>query len=142
MASLGHRASGRTSGVRAALLIGTAIGAIAPATAQNIASNGATDYSLTRSERIDGGPRTVDITTSGGNITLDLGEVTAVNNGNTLGAAIAADNTGPGTVSTRTTSATASGSGASYAVSARTTSGANTVNAARAQDSSGNGIGI
>lgn len=142
MLLLGHRAPVRASGVRAALLIGTAMGTIAPATAQNIASSGTTDCSLTRSERIDGGPRTVDIATSGGNITLDLGEVTAVNNSGTLGAAIAADNSGPGSVSVRTTSALSSGSSASYAVSTRTTSGANTVNAARAQDGSGNGIGI
>ena len=145
MESIGNRASARRAATRAALLLGTALsyaGYAAPAGAQNIASNGTTDYSLTRSERIDGGPRTVDINTSGGNITLDLGEVTSINNGNSFGTAINANNTGAGAVSIRTTSAIVTGSGRSNAINAGPTSGAITINAGTVQANTGNNVGI
>lgn len=124
-------------------MLGTALsyaGCAAPAVAQNIASNGTTDYSLTRSERIDGGPRTVDITTSGGNITLDLGEVTSVNNGTGIGAAISASNSGTGAVSIRTTSAIVTGTGRADAIYAGSTSGAITINAGTARANTSNDV--
>jgi len=77
MESIESRTSARHSTTRTALLLGTALGCVgyaAPAGAQNIVSYGTTDYSLSRSERTDGGPATVSITTTDSNITLDLGE--------------------------------------------------------------------
>ncbi|MET3438184.1 autotransporter-associated beta strand repeat-containing protein [Sphingomonas sp. 1185] len=144
MESIESRTSARHSATRTALLLSTALGCVgyaAPAGAQNIVSYGTTDYSLTRSERTDGGPRTIDISTSGGNITLDLGEVTSVNNGTSIGVAIGANNTGTGSVSIRNTSATTTGTGNSNAIDARSTSGAITVDAGTTQGT-GTGIGL
>src|SRR4051812_49196304 len=119
-------ASRRVRSARALVLAGTAVGALlvpAAAMAQNIASTGSTDYALTETGTRSGGPRTVDITTSGGNIALDLGTVETVNNGNTTGAGIAATNTGPGTIAIKADAVTATGTGFTYGVDARAASG-------------------
>lgn len=119
-------ASGRERSVRALVLAGTAAGALlvpAAAQAQNIASNGSTSYTLTEAGLRAGGPRTVDITTSGGDITLDLGTVETLNNGGATGAGVAATNTGAGNVTIEAERVTASGTGASFAVDARAASG-------------------
>ncbi len=145
MESIGNRTSTRHSATRAALLLGTAlncVGYAASAGAQNVVSYGTTDYSLTRTEPIVGGPAAVSITTTDGNITLDLGEVTSANNGTGYGTAIGANNFGPGAVSIRTSSAIVTGSGRSDAINAGTTSGALTINAGTVQANTGNNSGI
>lgn len=124
--SLGAASRGPLS-VRAFALVGTSLGCslLVPAAghAQNISSNGSTDYSLTQTDTISGGPRTVDISTSGGNITLNLATVNTANSGNTLGIAISGNNTGTGNVSITSGTAMASGTGQTYAINAATTSG-------------------
>ena len=82
--------------VRGVVLLSTAlgctIGIVGTAAAQNISStNNITDYSLTETGTRSGGPRTVDIATSGGAISIDEGTVNVDNNpannpGNVTGA--------------------------------------------------------
>lgn len=131
----------RRSSLRTLALVGSALGSTmvaGAAGAQNVSSNGATDYSLTETGTRSGGPRTVDITTNGGNITLDLGTVNSDNPGNTQGAAIGANNTGPGAVSVKAAGASATGAGLSYAIDARATTGALTVTNTGTVSASGN----
>ncbi|MDV3459201.1 autotransporter-associated beta strand repeat-containing protein [Sphingomonas sp. HF-S4] len=140
MTVISTAASGRIRSARAFVLAGTAVGALlAPATAQaqNLASSGSTDYSHTETGTRSGGPRTVDITTSGGNISLDLGTIEVLNNGNTTGAGVAATNTGPGNVTIDVDAVTASGTGATNGVDARAASG-NVIVTTGTVNSSGN----
>lgn len=126
MTFIANPAFGRDRSVRALVLAGTAVGALlvpAAALAQNIASNGTTSYSLTETGIRSGGPRTVDIVTSGGDIALDLGTIETVNNGNSIGAGVAATNTGAGNVTVDVDAVTASGTGSSNGVDARAASG-------------------
>jgi fibronectin-binding autotransporter adhesin len=113
----------RTVTIRTLFLAGTALGGAATANAQNIVYNGPGDYTLTTTATISGGPRTVDVTVNSGNILLDLATVSVVNNGGTLGAGVAASNTGPGNVSVATDQINASGTGQIYGIDARSIGG-------------------
>lgn len=126
---------------RVAVLVGTALGStLAPAiaSAQNISASGSDDYTLVETGTRAGGPRTVDITTSGGNILLDLGTVVVENSTGTQGAGIAANNTGPGIVGIAAANVTATGTGLTYAIDARATTGAITITNTGAVNTSGN----
>jgi autotransporter-associated beta strand protein len=120
-------AIGRLLSSRAFILAGTALTAVilpAIAHAQNIASSGSSSYSLAETATRSGGPRVVDIANSGGDIGLDLGTIEAANPGNTFGAGVAASNTGSGNVTIKVAAVTASGSGSTYGVDARSAGGA------------------
>ncbi len=116
-------ARSRAVAIRTLFLAGTALGGAATAHAQNVVYNGPGDYTLTTTAPISGGPRTVDITVTSGNILLDLATVNVVNNGSTLGAGVAANNTGPGNVSVATDQINASGTGQIYGIDARSLGG-------------------
>jgi hypothetical protein len=67
---------------RAMVLAGTALWCSfvgQQAAAQNARSNGNSSYTLIRTDPVSGGPRTIDITTSGGDIDLDLAAVNVDN---------------------------------------------------------------
>ena len=101
-----------------------------PAFAQNISYNGPGDYILSGTSLIAGGPRTVDITTTSGNATIDLADVAVTN---PLGAyaypgtAIGVNNQGDGTISIASNSITTSGATQIYAIDAKSLSGAITI---------------
>lgn len=109
--------------IRTLFLVGTALGGAASAQAQNIVYNGPGDCVLTNTGTISGGPRTVDITVTSGNILLNLATVNVANSGSTQGAGIAASNTGSGTVSVASDLINASGTGTIYGIDARTIGG-------------------
>ncbi|MES2754479.1 MAG: hypothetical protein V4659_07430, partial [Pseudomonadota bacterium] len=127
--------SARRGTFRTLALVGTALGStlvITPAaTAQNlISTNNTTDVTITETGTRSGGPRTVDIATSGGNIALDFGTVNSDNvpannpsNPPVIGVAISAVNTGSGSVSVITDAANTTGSLSSTAIVASAISG-------------------
>ena len=132
---------------RRAMLVGTALGCTlgvaSGAAAQNVTYNGPGPYTLTRTDPITGGPRTVDVTVTSDNATVDVGRVDSTNNdGNATttapGGGVIVSNTGPGTVTVRTGAVTATGTGVSYGIDARSTSGAVSVTAAGPVSASGN----
>jgi outer membrane autotransporter protein len=115
-----------------ALMMGLAFGGFIPvkvAQAENILFDGPGDYSLTRGDQVAGGPRTVDVTLTSGNMDLDLANVVVANPDGSYaypGAAIAATNLGAGDIKIVSGSITASGTGQTYAINA--TSGAGAIN--------------
>jgi fibronectin-binding autotransporter adhesin len=115
-------ASLRTSSFRVALLLGSALAAPQMAAAENVAFNGTGDYSLTRTDTVAGGPKTIDIVTNGA-INLNLAGVTVANS-STNGTGIGANTTsGTGNIRIVDTSVTATGTASTYGIDARTTSG-------------------
>ncbi len=114
------------AGARNVLLVGTAVGGIIlqqQAYAEEISYNGSGDYSLIRTDTVSGGPRVIDVTTSSGDITLDVAGVNVANSGSSLGAGIAATNTGAGKVLVTGGAVTTSGTGQTYAIDARAAGG-------------------
>lgn len=103
-----------------------------PGLAQNISYTGPGDYAVTRTTQIAGGPRTVDITTTSGNASVNLSDVIATNPfggvPSSPGAAIGVSNLGGGTVSITSGSINATGSNQTYGIDAKSVSGAITVN--------------
>jgi outer membrane autotransporter protein len=150
------RARSRRDAARILFTLGTALGCTmgvsSVASAQNIVRTGSGDYSLTRTDTISGGPRTVDISTTSGNITLDLARVQVDNQGPNprpvvtppilAGAGIAATNTGTGNVAITSGNVTATGPGQTYAIDARSTTGAITINSGTATSTTNGSIGI
>ena len=134
-------ATSRRRAARALILAGSALGTLlvtAAVQAQNVSSNGSTDYSLSETGTRAGGPRTVDITTSGGAITLDLGTVQSANNTAALGAGIAATNNGTGNIAIKADTVTATGSGITNGVDARANGGGDVTITTGTVDSSAN----
>ena len=116
--------------VRRVILITTAlggtIGIAGTASAQNISSlNNTNGYSLSETGTRSGGPRTIDIAASGGDIVIDVDTVIVDNPAasNVTGVGIAANNTGPGNVTIRDNGITATGTGLTYGIDARVTTG-------------------
>ena len=116
--------------------MGTALGCslavtqhAAAQTSGNVAYNGVGPYTLTQTTPVSGGPRAIDVTVSSGDATVDTSAttVTTANNGNALGTGIAVANTGAGNVTIRNGNVTATGTGQTYAVDARTTTGTATI---------------
>ncbi|TZG24987.1 autotransporter domain-containing protein [Sphingomonas montanisoli] len=119
----------RSSSFRLSLLMGTALALPAAAYAENIAFNGTGDYSLTRTDTVAGGPRTVDIATDG-TITLNLAGLTVDNSVGNNGAGISADAiTGAGAVNVTVGTVNATGTGSTFAVRGNSNTGAITINA-------------
>ncbi|TGX54902.1 hypothetical protein E5A73_05510 [Sphingomonas gei] len=111
---------------RALMLAGSAFGALLvpfAAQAQNVSANTNADYALTETGTRSGGPRTVDVTTSGGNIALSLGTIQNANSSVNNGAAIAATNTGSGDITISANAISATGTALSYGVDARAQAG-------------------
>lgn len=135
--------------VRRAIMIGTALGCTIGiannASAQNVSSlNNTTSYSLTETGTRAGGPRTIDIATSGGDIQIDEDNVIVDNPAasNVIGAGIAANNTGPGNVTINVNNIAAAGTGLTDGIDARATTGTIAITNAGAITTSGNNSDI
>ena len=145
VSSISGAATRRGKSTRAWVLAGTAIGSVfAPhvASAQNVTYNGAGPYSLTRTDTVSGGPRTVDITSTSGDITLDLATVNVDNTGTARGAGIAATETGAGNVSVKSGTVAATGTGPTTGIDARSTTGTIVVNSGTVTATSANSTAV
>jgi autotransporter-associated beta strand protein len=71
------------------------------AAAQNVTFDGNTSYRLIDPNYRSGGPRTIDVKTSNGDIEIDVGTVRTENPTGNIGVGIAATNTGSGNVTVR-----------------------------------------
>ena len=110
--------------------LGSTLGAAAPVMAENIAYSGTGPYVLTQTDPVSGGPRTIDVAVSGGDIAIDTATVNVENNatnpapsGTPLGVGISANNTGSGNTTVKSGTVTATGNGQTAGIDARVTSG-------------------
>lgn len=117
----------RRPSFRTLALVGSALGStiVVPgiARAETVFYDGMTGYELTRADTISGGPRTVDITTTGGAIVLNLAGVEVANPAAADGVGIAAANAGTGAIRITSGSVVASGAGGTIGIDARAASG-------------------
>jgi fibronectin-binding autotransporter adhesin len=138
--------SGRRDARRRPLLISTALGcslmvvaAPGPARAQAISQNSDTDISITQSV-VTAGPVAVDAVSTGGNITIDIGQAKVTNNGANAGYGIGAVAQAPDKlVSISVDEITATGTGRIFGIIAQAPGGSDILVNAGAIEATGNG---